>query len=259
MKQLPLYWNLILDFSRRDIEKKYRGSFLGLFWSVLSPLLMLGIYTFVYSYVFQVKVGGMDRMDFVIWLYAGLTVFFFFSDVAITAPAIIRNVPNYVKKVIFPLEILVSSRLVVAAFSFAINFCLLIILFWLKHHTLHGTVLLAPLILLPTIIFTYGLALILASVGVFVRDVDELSRFFIRVLFYLAPIVYPLTFVPERFYSVVWINPLTSMVENFRGVVFFGFMPDWQKFIGFFIVSIIIFFLGRSCFIKLRPAFADVL
>jgi lipopolysaccharide transport system permease protein len=259
VKRLPIYWNLILDFSRRDIEKKYRGSFLGLFWTFLSPLLMLGVYTFVYSYVLQVRVGGMDRMDFVIWLYAGLTVFFFFSDVAITAPATIRSVPNYVKKVIFPLEILVSSRIVVAFFSFTINFCLLIILFWLKHHAVHGTVLWTPLILLPTMIFTYGLALILASVGVFVRDVDELSRFFIRVLFYLAPIVYPLTFVPERFYSVIWMNPLTSMVENFRRIVFFGFMPDWQQFIGFFVVSIIIFLLGRSCFIKLRPAFADVL
>jgi lipopolysaccharide transport system permease protein len=259
MNRLPAYWNLVFDFSRREIEKKYRGSYLGLFWVFLSPFLMLAIYTFVYSYVLQVKLAGMDRLDFVLWMYAGLTVFFFFSDVVTTSPSCIRSFPNYVKRVIFPLEVLVSTRVIAAFFSFFVNFLLLLLVLLLKRQTLHGTLLLAPLVLLPTVLFAYGLAMILASVGVFIRDVDEASRFLMRMLFYLAPVVYPLAFVPDRFYGFIWMNPLTSMVENFRRVVFFGYLPDWGKFFSFLLVSIILFFLGRLCFGKLRPAFADVL
>ena len=116
------YWSLVFDFSRREIEKKYRGSYLGLVWLFLSPLLMLSVYTFVYSYVFRVKIMDMDRLDFVLWLYAGLAVFVFFSDVVTTTTSCIRDSPNYVKKVIFPLEVLVSSRVLI--------FCSLSCFFW---------------------------------------------------------------------------------------------------------------------------------
>jgi lipopolysaccharide transport system permease protein len=160
MNGLPAYRNLIFDFSRREIEKKYRGSYLGTFWAVLSPFLVLATYVFVYSYVFKVRVGDLDRIDFVIWLYAGLAVFFFFSEIVTTAPACIRTVPNFVKRVIFPLEVLVVARLLAALFSFSVNFILLLILILLKYQSLHWTLLLVPIIFLPTIIFSYGLALV---------------------------------------------------------------------------------------------------
>jgi lipopolysaccharide transport system permease protein len=259
MIRLPINWTLTFDFSRREIEKKYRGAYLGIIWIFLSPLLMLAVYTFVYSYIFRVKVTGMDRVDFVLWLYAGLMVFFFFSEVVTMAPTCIRGSPNYVKKVIFPLEVLIGSKIISAFVSFCINFLLLIACLLLKQHALHGTVILAPLVLLPTLLLSYGVALILASVGVFVRDIDEISRFLIRVLFYLAPIVYPLSLVPDEFSGFIWMNPLTSMVENFRTVIFFGILPDWHSFSGFGALSLITFLVGRSCFVKLRPAFADVL
>jgi lipopolysaccharide transport system permease protein len=253
------YWNLVFDFSRREIEQKYRGSYLGFLWLFLSPFLMLAVYTFVYSYVFGVRIVGMDRLDFVLWLYAGLTVFFFFSDVVTTATRCIRNSPNYVKKVIFPLEVLVSSKVISASFSFLINFSLLVLFLCIKQKGLQGTILLAPLVLLPTVIFAYGLAMVLASVGVFVQDTDEISRFLMRVLFYLAPIVYPLTLVPQDVSGLIWFNPLTNMVEPFRSVLLFGNWPQWDKFGGFLLVAIGLFYVGRVCFKKLRPGFADVL
>ena len=256
---LLAYWNLTFDFSRREIEKKYRGSYLGLLWLFLSPFLMLAVYTFVYSFVFRVKIAEMDRLDFIIWLYAGLAVFFFFSDVVTSTPSCIRNSPNYVKKVIFPLEVLVSSKVVSAGFSFLINFLLLMAFLLIKQRSLQTTTLLMPLIIFPTIVFAYGLAMILAAVGVFVQDTDELSRFFVRVLFYLAPVVYPLALVPKRAARVIWVNPLTNMVEPFRSVLVLGKLPDWDKFIVFVAISIALFILGRVCFQKLRPAFADVL
>jgi lipopolysaccharide transport system permease protein len=253
------YWNLVLDFSRREIQKKYRGSYLGFVWLFLSPFLMLGVYTFVYSYVFRVKITEMDRVDFVLWLYAGLAVFFFFSDVVTSATSCIRNSPNYVKKVIFPLEILVSSRVISACFSFLINLLLLIIFLFIKQGSFQTTILLIPVMLFPTIIFAYGLAMILAAVGVFVQDTDEISRFLVRILFYLAPIVYPIALVPQQAYQLIWFNPLTNMIEPFRSVVFFGRLPEWDKFSLFLVISIAMLYGGRLCFQKLRPAFADVL
>jgi lipopolysaccharide transport system permease protein len=253
------YWNLVFDFSRREIEKKYRGSYLGFVWLFLSPFLMLAVYTFVYSYVFRVKITEMDRLDFILWLYAGLAVFFFFSDVVTSASSCIRNSPNYVKKVIFPLEVLVSSKVISACFSFLINFLLLILFLLVKQRSLQITILLAPLMVFPTVMFAYGLAMTLAAVGVFIQDTDEVSRFLVRVLFYLAPIVYPLALVPQQAYRIIWLNPLTNMVEPFRSVTVLGKLPEWDKFLAFMVISIAIFFIGRLCFQKLRPAFADVL
>lgn len=253
------YWNLVFDFARREIEKKYRGSYLGFVWLFLSPFLMLTVYTFVYSYVFRVKITEMDRLDFVLWLYAGLAVFFFFSDVVTSTSSCIRNSPNYVKKVIFPLEVLVSSKVISACFSFAVNFLLLVLLLLLKHRGLQVTVLLTPLLVLPTVLFAYGLGMILAAVGVFVRDTDEISRFLMRILFYLAPIVYPLALVPQQAHPFLWLNPLTNMVEPLRKVLLLGAIPEWDKFLVFVTVSVAFFVFGRACFRKLRPAFADVL
>ena len=253
------YWNLVFDFSRREIEKKYRGSYLGFVWLFLSPFLMLAVYTFVYSYVFRVKITEMDRLDFVLWLYAGLAIFLFFSDVVTSTTSCIRNSPNYVKKVIFPLEVLVSSKVISACFSFLINFLLLLVFLLIKQGSFQITILLTPLMIFPTVIFAYGLAMILAAVGVFVQDTDEVSRFLVRVLFYLAPIVYPLALVPKQAYGFIWLNPLTNMVEPFRSVLLFGRLPEWDKFGLFLLISIALFCVGRVCFQKLRPAFADVL
>ena len=257
--RFPAYWNLVLDFSRREIEQKYRGSYLGFVWLFLAPVLMLAVYTFVYSYVFRVKVMTMDRLDFVLWLYAGLTVFFFFSDVVTSATSCIRRSPNYVKKVIFPLEVLVSSKIIAAAFSFLVNFLLLLVFLFFKQRGLQVTILLVPLVVFPTVIFAYGLAMVLASVGVFVQDTDEASLFLMRVLFYFAPIVYPIAMVPEKVSGLIWLNPLTNMVEPFRGVLLFGKLPQWDQFGGFLLVAVGLFYVGRFCFKRLRPGFADVL
>lgn len=258
-RPLKARWNLVFEFSRREIEKKYRGSYLGGIWLFLSPFLMLAVYTFVYSYVFQLRIREMDHLDFVLWLYAGLAIFFFFSDVVATTASCIRNSPNYVKKVIFPLEVLVSAKVIAAFFSFGVNFVLLTTFLLIKRGSLQPTILLIPLILLPVVLFAYGLAMTLAAVGVFVQDTDEVSRFVVRVLFYLAPIVYPLALVPQQAYQFIWFNPLTNMVEPFRSVLLLGEVPEWDRFLAFAVVSVGLFLVGRICFRKLRPSFADVL
>lgn len=251
-------WTLIVDFSRREIEKKYRGSYLGILWVFVEPFLLLGIYTFVYAYILRVKVPDLDSVDFVIWLYAGLTIFIFFADVITTATPSIRNSPNYVKKVIFPLEVLVTSKLISALFSFAANFLLLVIFVLLKRHTLYGTIFFTPLVLLPAVIFVYGVAMILASFGVFIRDIDGIVRPALRVLFYLTPIVYPQTLVPGHFFGFMWLNPLTIMVDSYRRIMVFGTAPEWDKLALFFVASLAVLYLSTLCFNKLRPAFADV-
>jgi lipopolysaccharide transport system permease protein len=219
----------------------------------------LSIYTLVYLFIFRMGTAGLDRLDYVIWLYAGLGIYLLFADVVVSSPASIRGNPNYVKKAVFPLEILVSSKCISAFVSFLVSFILLVILVAIKQHSVHLTLFLIPVVLVPTILFSYGLALMLSCVGVFIRDIDEVVRHLLRVLFYLTPIVYPMTLVPEKLHSVFWFNPLVSMVDHYRRVVVLGVNPEWDKLFLFFLFAVGFLYLGRMIFAKFKPVFADVI
>jgi lipopolysaccharide transport system permease protein len=251
-------WTITVDLARREVEKKYRGSLLGLAWVILGPLLQLAIYTFVYSFVLRVQIPGMDRLDFVIWLYAGLTVFVFFSNVLSAAPPAIRDNRNYVKKVVFPLLALVYSRVLASLVVFFIMLGLLLVFVLFKQGAVHGTILLTPLLLLPTVALACGVATLLASLGVFIRDLDEMVRPSLRVLFYLTPIVYPEALVPDRFRAVLRMNPLTGLVDNYRRLIVLGTAPEWLSLATLTGVAIVTLWVGLACFRKLRPGFADV-
>jgi lipopolysaccharide transport system permease protein len=255
-KQLP--WRLTLDLARREVERRYRGSFLGLGWVVLGPFLLLGIYTFVYSVVLRVRIPGQDRVGFVVWLYAGLNMFALFSDVLTATPPAIRNNPNYVKRLIFPLEALIWARLVAALFFFAVNTSLLVLFVVVTQHAVHATLLLVPLLLVPIVLLGGGLGTVLASLGVFIRDVDEVIRPGLRVLFYATPIAYPEAMVPANLRWLLWLNPLTGLVENYRRLVVFGTAPEWTSLAVLAIVAALLLWAGQLTFHKLRPGFADV-
>jgi lipopolysaccharide transport system permease protein len=251
-------WTLTVDLARREVEKRYRGSFLGLAWVVLGPFLQLAIYTFVYSIVLRVQIHGMDQLDFVIWLYAGLSVFIFFSDVLSTAPPAIRDNRNYVKKVVFPLLALVYSRVLASLVLFGIMFGLLLVFVVAKQGVVHATVLLTPLLILPTVALACGVATLLASLGVFIRDLDEIIRPGLRVLFYLTPIAYPEALVPEQFRGILRMNPLTGLVDNYRRLIVFGTAPDWESLLTLTGLGVVALWVSFACFRKLRPGFADV-
>lgn len=234
---------------------------MGMLWSFINPVLMLVVYTFVFSVVFKAKwnTGSDSRTEFALVLFAGLIVFNFFSECINRSPVTILNNTNLVKKVIFPLEILPLVALGSAAFhlivSLSVWFLAYIVIFGLPHIT----ILLLPIILLPLFFLTLGLSLAFASLGVYLRDLPQLLSIAINVLMFLSPIFYPASSIPLDYRFYLNLNPLTPLIEMSRDVMYFGDTPPIYEIFICFIISLLIAFLGYVFFQKTRKGFADVL
>ncbi|MFA6498758.1 MAG: ABC transporter permease [Desulfurivibrionaceae bacterium] len=245
----------------REVAGRYRGSVLGILWSFFNPVFMLAIYTFVFSVVFKARWGGADesRTKFAMILFAGLLVFNVFAECVGRAPSLILGNCNYVKKVIFPLEILPWVILGTALFHFFVSFGVWVLFYFWIFGIPPLTVFLFPLILIPLIMFVMGLSWFLAALGVFLRDVTQIVGIIITVFMFLTPIFYPLSAIPEAYRKWLYCNPLTFLVEQARGVLIFGVGMDWA---GFSLLSGMAFGLawfGFAWFQKTRKGFADVL
>lgn len=260
------FWNnrrLILQMSKREVVGRYRGSIMGLAWSFFSPVFMLFVYTFVFSEIFKLRWGGAEGGDsktqFAVVLFVGMIVLNLFSEVVNRAPGLVLSNTNYVKKVLFPLEILPLISLGTAIFHAFINIGVLLAAFLIFNGYLNWTVLFIPVVLLPLIILVAGLAWLLASLGVFLRDVSQTIGIITTVLTFLSPVFYPITAVPERFRPVIMANPLTFIIEQARDVLVWGKMPDWMGLIIYTLVATAIAWMGFAWFQKTRKGFADVL
>jgi lipopolysaccharide transport system permease protein len=254
--------DLIRQFTRREIEGRYKGSFLGLFWSFVNPLVLLLIYTFVFGVVFKARWPNAktDNLgEFAMTLFCGLICFSIFSDCINRAPASIISVPNYVKKVVFPLEILAVSAFGSALFHALVSLSILLCANLLFSGTLPWTLLLLPIVALPLVFLSLGLSWFLASLGVFIRDISYTVVLVVQVLFFLTPIFYPLETIPEPYQTLIRLNPLTSAVENFRRVLLWGWQPSWAGFMLWLLVTGLIMLLGYTWFMKTKKAFADVI
>jgi len=257
--------SLIRQFIRREIEGRYRGSFLGLFWSFVNPLVMLLIYTFVFGVIFkarwpQTKTNNLG--EFAVVLFCGLIAFNTFSECVNRSSGLILTVPNYVKKVVFPLEILPVSVLGSALFHMLVSMSILMVANLLTGGTVYWTLLLLPLVALPLIFLSLGLGWFLASLGVFVRDVTYTVTLVVQMLFFLTPIVYSLDSIksiPPTLQLVMRLNPLASIVENFRRVVLWGQQPSWLGLALWLLGTGTIMVLGYAWFMKTKKAFADVI
>jgi len=254
--------DLIGQFTRREVEGRYKGSFLGLFWSFVNPLVLLLIYTFVFGVVFKARWPNAktDNLgEFAITIFCGLTAFNIFSESIGRAPGIIINVPNYVKKVVFPLEILAISTIGSALFHGAVSLGILLVATLLVSHTVQWTLILLPLIALPLIFLCLGLAWFLASLGVFIRDIGYTVGLLLQVLFFVTPIFYPIESIPTQLQPIIQLNPLTSIVENFRGVILWGAPPNWLALGLWVLATGAVMLLGYAWFMKTKKAFADVI
>jgi lipopolysaccharide transport system permease protein len=254
--------DLIRQFTRREIEGRYKGSFLGLFWSFVNPLVLLLIYTFVFGVVFKARWPNAktDNLgEFAITLFCGLICFTIFSDCINRAPGSIISVPNYVKKVVFPLEILAVSAFGSALFHALVSLSILLCANLLLNGTLQWTLLLLPIVALPLVFFSLGLSWLLASLGVFVRDISYTVVLVVQVLFFLTPIFYPLQTIPEPYQAILRLNPLTSAVENFRRVILWGGQPSWIGLLLWLLATGAVMLLGYTWFMKTKKAFADVI
>jgi len=254
--------DLIVQMSIREVAGRYKGSFLGLAWSLFNPILMLCVYTFVFSVVFKSRWGsgtGDSKSEFAVVLFVGLIVYGFFSEVVNRAPGLIISNVNYVKKVVFPLEILPIVAMGAALFHALISVVVLLGAFVLLNGYLHWTVLLIPVVLLPLIVLTVGLAWLLASLGVFLRDLAQTIGIITMVFMFLSPIFYPVTALPEQFRQWFMMNPLTFMIEQAREVAIFGNTPNWSGWAIYLAGASIVAWAGYAWFQRTRKGFADVL
>jgi len=252
---------LIYNLIKREVVGRYRGSMMGLLWSFFNPVFMLIVYTFVFSVVFRARwQGGSDsKVEFALVLFTGLLVFNLFSEVVNKAPGLILNNANYVKKVIFPLEILPLVALGAAAFHMMISL-LVWLLFYVPFFGLPPwTVLLLPLVLLPLLLLTLGLAWLLASLGVYLRDVSQIIGVITMALMFMSPIFYPVAALPDQYQAVMHLNPLTYIVEETRNVMIWGRPIAWEPWALWIAVSGAVVWLGFAWFQKTRKGFSDVL
>lgn len=253
---------LIWQMTRREIAARYRGSIIGLAWSFINPILMLAVYTFVFSVVFKARwqTGGTEsRTDFALILFAGLIVFGLFSEVVNHAPRQIVSNPNFVKKVVFPLEILSWVSLGSVLFQSLVSLSVLLLAQLILNRTFPWTVVLFPLVLLPLIFASLGTAWFLAALGVYVRDIGQITAVFTTVLMFLSAIFYPLSALPEGYQSWLRLNPLVVIIAESRKVLIFGRLPDWSWLGIAMVIGLIIAFAGFWWFQKTRKGFADVL
>jgi lipopolysaccharide transport system permease protein len=252
---------LIIQLAKRDVLGRYRGSVLGLAWSFFNPLLMLVVYTFVFSVVFKARWGlaGEDKVSFAIILFAGLIVHGLFAECINRAPNLIVSNPNYVKKVVFPLEILPSVTLGSALFHAGVSLVVLLITQLIVTQRLPWTVIIFPLVLLPLLLSTVGFAWLLSALGVYLRDVGHTTSILTTVLMFLSPLFYPLSALPENYRIWLHLNPLTFIIEEARNVLIFGRMPNWSGWTLALVAGTLVSAGGFWWFQKTRKGFADVL
>lgn len=253
--------SLIKASVQREVLGRYRGSIMGLLWSFLNPLFMLAIYTFVFSVVFKARWGtGSDsKTEFALVLFAGLIILNLFNECITRAPSLIISNANYVKKVVFPLEILPFVVLLSAMFHGFISLCVWLFAYMIFFGLPPLTVLYLPVVLLPLLLFIMGLSWALSSLGVYLRDIAQIIGVITTVLTFLSPVFYPVSAIPVKYQHLLYINPLTPVIEQTRNILFWGKPPDASVLGVSFIATISIAWLGFTWFQKTRTGFADVL
>lgn len=271
IQELPFFslWanrNLIRRLTKRAIHDRYQGSLLGVFWSLLNPMIMIAVYTFVFSIVFKAKwstdggSGQDSNMHFAVILFCGLIVHSFFSEVLIKSPNLITTNVSYVKKIVFPIEVIVVVTICESIFYALINFAvLMVVLILVSDDPFKMQILFAPVVFLPLIILSLGVGWILSSLGVFIRDINQTTGILSSMLLFMSPVFFPLSALPKNFQTLVKCNPLTFIIEQLRAVVIFGNSPDWLGLTVYTGVAIGVLIIGFSCFQLTRKGFADVL
>jgi lipopolysaccharide transport system permease protein len=253
-------WSLIRSMVGRDIRGRYRGSFGGMFWTVLNPLLLMITYFFVFGIVLRARFGNdPSRAGFVLYFLAGMLPWLAFSEAAGRAPFVMLEHRNFVKKLVFPLEIL-PVNLVLAGL---VTEVIALVIFGAGLLGARGavpvTVLWLPLLLVPQVLFTAGLSWFLAALGVYVRDLGQVNGFLLTLWFFLTPICYPVEALPREALPALAENPMFILVAGYRAIFLEHQPPAWGPLWKLWLVALAVFFLGHAFFYKLKKSFADVI
>ena len=258
--QLPGRLELILSLARRDLVARYKGSVLGIVWAVITPVVMIAIFTFVFAGIFNARFGPRGTpWDYALYLFCGLLPWTMFQETLQSSSTTIVTHANLVKRVVFPLETLPVAQALSALANQMFGLFALIVAAVIVQHQLHATVLWLPALLIPQLLFTLGAAWLVASLGVFWRDIAQGITLVLMAWMYLTPIIYPESIVPERYRPFIYANPFTSLVRSYRRIFLEGLAPDWGSLLYFTILAVILFVFGYWWFAKSRRNLADVI
>lgn len=254
--------HLIWQMTQREIIGRYKGSVMGLTWSFFHPTLMLTVYTFVFSVVFKSRWGNgaiENKTEFALLLFVGMIMHGLLSDVLNRSPGVILSNANYVKRVVFPLEILPVVSLGAALFHSLVSLLVLLIAFAVFNHYVQWTAIFLPLVLLPLVILALGVGWLLASLGVYLRDVGQTVGVLAMILMFLSPVFYPVEALPAAFRPWLLANPLSFIIEQARDVLIWGRTPAFSGLLLYTAIAGMIAWAGYAWFQKTRKGFADVL
>jgi lipopolysaccharide transport system permease protein len=258
---LRRHYALVIQMAKRDVMGRYRGSFIGLLWSFLNPLFMLAIYTFVFGVIFHSRWIGQTsgHFDFAVILFAGLNINSFFSECANRAPTLIIENTNFVKKVVFPLETLSWSMLGSGLFHLLVSTTVLLVFSLFVRGSVPITIVLFPIVVLAFLPVMVGVVWLLASLGVFLRDLKQAIGVITTAMLFLAPVFYPITNIPPHLRCWMYLNPLTEIVNASRDVLVWGQMPNWIALGLYTLVGVCFAWASFAWFQRSRRGFADVL
>jgi lipopolysaccharide transport system permease protein len=258
--QLPRRFDLILSLTKRELAARYRGSVLGIVWAVLTPVVMIAIFTIIFAGIFKARFGASSsQWDYALYLFCGLLPWNAFQESLQLSSTTIVGHANLVKRVVFPLETLPVSLSLAAVANQMFGTVALLLAALLLRGELHATIVFLPVLVIPQLFATLGAAWLIASLGVFVRDIVQGITLLLMAWMYLTPIIYPESLVPERYLGIVNLNPFTALVRNYRRIILDGGLPDWRGLAYFVAFAAVSFILGYWWFARTRKNFADVI
>jgi ABC-2 type transport system permease protein len=253
-----LIWYLV----QREVFSNYRGSFLGFFWAFLSPLLLIVLYTLVFSEIIGLRfreVEGNSALNFGVYLYCGLLPFLAFSDAVTQSVKSIRSNSTLVRKMVFPVEILPITTSVSAVADKLFGLGILILVIAALGYGIHWTLFLLPLLIAIQLVFTLGLSYLFAVAGTYVPDIEEALQSVVRASFFITPIIWPAERVPENLQFLVTYNPLAFLVGAYRDLILNGELPDAEHTFWFTLFSVALCVGAFVLFLKTKSKFADLL
>jgi lipopolysaccharide transport system permease protein len=258
--QLPSRLDLIFSLARRELAARYRGSVLGIVWALLTPVVMIAIFTLIFAGIFKARFGDSNsQWDYALYIFCGLLPWNAFQEsLQVSSNTIVAHA-NLVKRVVFPLETLPVAQTLAAVANQMFGTAALVIAIAILRHEVHATILFLPLLVIPQIVATLGGAWLLASLGVFVRDIVQGINLFLMAWMYMTPIIYPESMVPEGYRRLINLNPFTPLIRNYRRILLDGNVPDWRGLAYFAAFGLVSFLFGYWWFARTRKNFADVI
>jgi lipopolysaccharide transport system permease protein len=258
--ELPGRIELILSLARREIAARYKGSVLGIIWAVLTPVVMIAIFTFIFAGIFGARFGASGSpWDYALYLFCGLLPWTMFQETLQASATTIVTHANLVKRVVFPLETLPIAQALSALANQLSGTLALLVAVVAIHQKLHASILWLPILVIPQLVLTLGAAWLIAALGVFLRDIAQGISLFLMAWMYLTPIIYPESIVPEAYRRIININPFTPLIRSYRRVLIEGAPPDWPGLAYFTAFALASFLFGYWWFARTRKNFADVI